>query len=224
MPILSLLLLFRMPHAKPASPSRSMKWRTREAGPNPGRRTSRHAPLLYSFCAEKWYTPRLSTVSNRQNLGGALADCHGVLELRRQLAVLGQHGPLVRHGYGLVRPGIDHGLYVEGHSRAKLYPAGLLPVVRHSWFLVQLPAHAVSNVLTHDREAEGLDVRLNRRTNVMQEAPGPSRQNALGKGLLCNIHQTASLVADLADGDGDSGISVIPLEDDAHVDLHQVAL
>ena len=147
-----------------------------------------------------------------------------MLELRRQLAILGHGGPLVVEDAGIGGSFVDH--WLDGEDDADLETATR---VRHAevqklGLFVKSPADSVPAVLTHDREAGGLDVTLNGMAEVTQTLVGARELEADLHGLSRRIEQTLCHGTDVADTDTHIHVTVVSILENGDVHGEDIAL
>src|SRR5690348_14411127 len=80
-----------------------------------------------------------------------LGDTHGVLELRRERAVLGNGGPAVREDLHLEAAGIHHRLYREEHARLEHGPVLGCAEMQDRGRVVEDAADAMPAEIAHHR-------------------------------------------------------------------------
>src|SRR5271163_2191706 len=86
----------------------------------------------------------------RQDPRAVGSDGHGVLEMRRGLAVGGFRHPLIPHAH-FGRAGVDHRLYRYDHAFLQPGTASRVAVIREVWLVVHFGADAVPHKFPHHR-------------------------------------------------------------------------
>src|SRR5690606_19859577 len=149
---------------------------------------------------------------------------HRVLPLRRQLAVLGHHGPAVRQQPGVPGALVDHRLDGEGHALLQHHALARAAVVQHLRVVVVDLADAVAAVLAHHAEALGLGVLLDRVADVAQGRARLHRADAAEHRLAGHLHQPLRHHRGRADVVHPAGVAVPAVLDDGDVDVDDVAV
>src|SRR5690606_7891677 len=147
-----------------------------------------------------------------------------MLPLRRELAVLGDHGPAVGQQAGVARALVDHRLDGEGHALLQHKALARAAVVQHLRFLVVDPADAMAAVLAHHAEAFGLGVGLDGMADVAQGGAGLHRADATEHRFAGHLHQAPGHHRRRAGEIHAAGVAVPAVLDDGDVDIDDVAI
>src|SRR5271170_3708507 len=155
--------------------------------------------------------------------GGGYAD--GVLELRRQRAVLGDRGPAVAQNLHLPASSVDHRLDGEDHSLVHNGPLVGLAVVQDRRGIVKDAAHTVAAKVSHHRKAVTLGIALDRVADGPDASTGTYDGDAAHHRLIGYVDEPSRLDRDaLADKKHPAGVAVPAVDDRGHVDVEYVAL
>ncbi|KAI1692995.1 hypothetical protein Ddc_23225 [Ditylenchus destructor] len=87
-----------------------------------------------------------------QDFKAIRGHCHRVLPLRRQLAVLGHHGPAILEAAHFRAALVEHRLHGKHHAFTQFKSGAGAAKVQDLWFFMHLPADAVAAVLAHHAE------------------------------------------------------------------------
>lgn len=157
-----------------------------------------------------------------ENLRRTVCNQNRILIMGRQGAILGDNGPVVIQPAYIVASGIDRRLDGKRHTRHKLQSPPLLGKVRNLRVLVERPADAMSDQVTHNAVAEALRISTDCPGNLIQMIAGSGKLNAFEEALFRNLYQLRRLRADLADGMCARGIGMKALVNQTGVQTYDI--
>src|SRR5687767_630025 len=112
-----------------------------------------------------------------------------MLKMGREATIFRYSRPAVVLYHNFGRSGVNHWFDRDDHAHGEAAALARLTVVRDMRGLVHGPPDAVSDELPDHREASGLDVRLDRKTEISQPFTGNALRNGLIQGDLGGFHQ-----------------------------------
>src|SRR6266849_3333402 len=159
----------------------------------------------------------------RQNHRTVFRDCDAVFKMRTETAV-DRHGrPLISEHSRFRLAVVHHGLDSEYHALSQLRAMTPGSEVRHLRLFVQPRADTVANKLSNYAEAVGLDMLLNRGSNVAHRVADAHLLNSAVKRFFRDRQQLAQFRLDRFDRNRNRSVSVVPIEHHAAIDGDDIA-
>lgn len=150
---------------------------------------------------------------------------HGMLKLRRCLAILGANRPTIILVESRVTTAhIDHGLDGEAHPWHQAVDAALaIGKVGDRGIEVKLASKAVSHIFTYNGEPAVLGLRNNGLTNGGNVAARRKRVDREVHTVKCRLRDTSFILADFTDQERFALVTVPTIDDRGDVDINDVS-
>src|SRR3989338_7132883 len=165
-----------------------------------------------------------AAIGSGQHFEADVGDEYGVLVLRRQAVVLGDHRPAVVEMLDGCLAGVNHRFDGESHAGFEPYSRLRAAVMQHLRFFVKLPTDAVSAKLAHYAVAQWFDETLDGMADIAQIGARPDRADAAPQRQPGGLAQASGQNRRRTGVEHPTAVAVITILDHGDIDVHDIAI